>query len=161
MLEDYKHWSPPLRTIMETLPKPDIWALFNHLPAPTYYTTKPMICLVGDAAHATTPHQGAGAGMCIEDVYIISELLSQCQSKLEIAKAFFSYDAIRRPRSQKLVKTSREAGMLWEFEGEGVGDDLAALKQNAVKRMDWIWDHEILDDLERARKTMKEENKMP
>jgi salicylate hydroxylase len=161
MLEDFKHWSPPLRTIMENLPKPDIWALFNHLPAPIYYATKPMICLVGDAAHATTPHQGAGAGMCIEDVYILSELLSQCHSKPDIAKAFSSYDAIRRPRSQKLVKTSREAGMLWEFEGEGVGDNLEALHQNAVNRMDWIWDHEILNDLERARETMKEESRAP
>ncbi|XP_014562683.1 hypothetical protein COCVIDRAFT_83369 [Bipolaris victoriae FI3] len=150
MLNDYKHWNPAVRTIMENLQKPDIWALFDHPPAPTYYSTKPLLCLVGDAAHASTPHQGAGAGMGIEDVYILSELLSQCTSKSDIAKAFHAYDAVRRPRSQKLVKTSREAGMLWELEGEGVGDDLEALKQNALTRMNWIWDHDITEDLTRA-----------
>ena len=154
MMEDYKHWGPTVRSIVENLQKPDIWALFDHPPASTYYTTKPFICLVGDSAHASTPHQGAGAGMCIEDVYILSELLSQCQSKTDFEKAFHAYDAVRRPRSQKLVKTSREAGQLWEFEGEGVGDDLEAFKKDAVTRMDWIWDHEIAKDLERAKEMM-------
>ncbi|KAF2818404.1 salicylate 1-hydroxylase-like protein [Ophiobolus disseminans] len=157
MLEDYKHWSPTVVSIMENLQKPDIWALFNHLPASTYYSTKPLICLVGDAAHASTPHQGAGAGMCIEDVYVLSRVLAQCHSRADLEKAFHAYDAVRRPRSQKLVKTSREAGMLWEFEGEGVGADLEALEQNALKRMEWIWDHDIVEDLEKAHKMMRAE----
>jgi len=157
MLHDYKDWSPTVVKIMENLHKPDIWALFNHPPASTYYSTKPLICLVGDAAHASTPHQGAGAGMCIEDVWILSQVLSQAHSKADLGKAFCAYDATRRPRSQKLVKTSKEAGMLWEFEGEGVGDDLEALEQNAKARMDWIWDYDIMEDLERAKEMMKTE----
>ncbi|KAF1848182.1 salicylate 1-hydroxylase-like protein [Cucurbitaria berberidis CBS 394.84] len=156
MLEDYKHWSPMVRSIMVNLQSFDIWALFNHLPAPIYYRSSPLICLVGDAAHATTPHQGAGAGMCIEDVYILSELLSQCKSKTDLEEAFRAYDAVRRPRSQKLVKTSREAGMLWEFEGEGVGDDLEALERNATTRMAWLWDHDISTDLQKARAIIEE-----
>ncbi|KAI4952333.1 hypothetical protein J4E91_002802 [Alternaria rosae] len=156
MLEDYKHWIPAVRTIMQNIRKPDIWALFNHPPAPTYYMAKPLICLVGDAAHASTPHQGAGAGMCIEDVYILSELLSRCHEKASLEKVFHAYDAVRRPRSQTLVKTSKEAGMLWEFEGEDVGDDLEALRIDAQSRMAWIWDHEISDDLSKARCIVQE-----
>lgn len=156
MLEDFKHWSPTVVKLMENMQKPNIWALFNHPPAPTYYSTKPLICLVGDAAHASTPHQGSGAGMCIEDVWILSQVLSQCHTRDDIAKAFRAYDAVRRPRSQKLVKTSREAGMLWDFEGEGVGEDLDAFELNAVERMGWIWDYNIAEDLEIALETMKE-----
>lgn len=141
---------------MKHLQSPDIWALFNHLPAPTYVKIKPLICLVGDAAHASTPHQGAGAGMCIEDVYILSQLLSQCQSKADLERAFGAYDLVRRPRSQKLVKTSKEAGMLWDFEGEGIGDDLDALERDAIHRMDWIWDHNIIQDMQKARSFMEE-----
>lgn len=92
--------------------------------------------------------------MCIEDVYILSHLLSKCHSKDDLPAVFQAYDAVRRPRSQKLVKTSREAGMLWEFEGEGVGDDLEAFEENAVNRMSWIWDHDISKDLEYARTLM-------
>jgi salicylate hydroxylase len=158
MLEDYKHWSPGVREFMKHLESPDIWALFNHLPAPTYYKTTPLICLVGDAAHASTPHQGAGAGMCIEDVYILSQLLSDCNSKADLERAFHAYDAVRRPRSQKLVKTSKEAGMLWDFEGGSIGDDLDALEQDAMHRMDWIWDYDISKDMEQARSLMKGES---
>nr|GFD54924.1 hypothetical protein [Tanacetum cinerariifolium] len=66
--------------------------------------------------------------------------------------AFEAYDTVRRPRSQQLVKTSKEAGMLWDFEGEGVGDDLEALERNATTRMGWIWDHDIDLDLQVAQK---------
>jgi salicylate hydroxylase len=148
--EDFKRWSPTVRALMENLQKPDIWALFNHPAAPTYFSTSPLICLVGDAAHASTPHQGAGAGMCIEDAWILCQVLSQCRSKDNIAKAFRAYDAVRRPRSQKMVETSREAGKMWDFEGENIGDDLEKLERNAVTRMGWIWDHEIARDLEKA-----------
>ena len=150
MLKDYEGWNPKVLEILANLQSPDIWALFNHLPAPKYYSEKPLICLVGDAAHASTPHQGAGAGMCIEDVYILSSVLAKCQNNNDLKGAFEAYDAVRRPRSQKLVKTSQEAGMLWEFEGQDVGDDLAALQQNALKRMDWIWDHDIREDMAEA-----------
>jgi salicylate hydroxylase len=155
MLEDYKDWSLAVQNLIANVQSPDIWALFNHPPASTYYSTKPLICLVGDAAHASTPHQGAGAGMCIEDVYVLSSLLSNCESRSDLVKAVHAYDAVRRPRSQKLVKTSREAGMLWEFEGDGVGDDLEALEQDALKRMDWIWNHDIKEDLDRAREIVR------
>ncbi|OAL51499.1 salicylate 1-hydroxylase-like protein [Pyrenochaeta sp. DS3sAY3a] len=158
MLEDYEHWSPTVRQFMKHLESPDIWALFNHPPAPTYYQTNPWICLVGDAAHASTPHQGAGAGMCIEDVYILSQLLSDCNSKADLERAFHAYDAVRRPRSQKLVKTSKEAGMLWDFEGDNIGDDLDTLEQDAMHRMDWIWDYDISEDMEQARSLMKGES---
>lgn len=141
---------------MANVQSPDIWALFNHPPAATYYRTDPLVCLVGDAAHASTPHQGAGAGMCVEDTYILSQVLSRCSSKEDLKIAFQAYDAVRRPRSQNLVRTSREAGMLWEFEGEGVGDDLEALEKNATTRMSWIWDHDINVDLVKAQQMMTE-----
>lgn len=154
--EDFKHWSLALRELVENVQKPDTWALFNHLPASTYFGTSPMICLVGDAAHASTPHQGYGAAMCIEDVHILSRLLSRCGNTQDMRRAFATYDAVRRPRTQRIVQTSREAGMLWELEGEGIGDDLEALEKNARKRMDWIWDYDHVGDLQKALNMMKE-----
>jgi salicylate hydroxylase len=154
MLKDFQHWDPKIRTLMANVQKPDIWALFNHLPASIYYSTEPLVCLVGDAAHASTPHQGSGAGMCVEDAYILSQVLSKCQTREELEIAFKAYDAVRRPRSQEVVKTSREAGQLWDLEGEGVDDDLQALEQNATSRMGWIWDHDISVDLQAAQQIL-------
>jgi salicylate hydroxylase len=154
MLRDYEHWGHKVRALITNVQSPDIWALFDHPPASTYYRTDPLICLVGDAAHASTPHQGSGAGMCIEDAFILSQVLSNCRSRQNFKVALQAYDAVRRPRSQKLVKTSREAGMLWDFEGEGVGDDLDGLEKNAATRMNWIWDHDISVDLKEAEEIM-------
>lgn len=155
MLADYSSWSPAVQAIMSAMLKPDIWALYNHPPARTYVQGRPRICLLGDAAHATTPHSGAGAGMCIEDCYILSSLLADATSVDDLEKAFRAYDQVRRPRSLKLVKESKEAGMLYDFEGPH-GDDLEALELNMKKRMDWIWDADLSIDLEKARSIFKE-----
>ena len=154
MLADYAHWTDKVKAIMYNVKNPDIWALFNHLLAHTFHQSKPRICLLGDAAHASTPHQGSGAGMCIEDCYVLGELLGEISAADELKKAFRAYDEVRRPRTSKLVETSRAAGMLWEFDGPE-GDDLEAFERNALSRMSWIWDHRIEEDLERARKFLR------
>jgi len=57
--------------------KPDLWALFNHPPAKTYYR-KGKICLLGDCAHASTPHQGAGAGMALASAVFVKSAIIIC-----------------------------------------------------------------------------------
>ncbi|KAI1387978.1 mannitol 1-phosphate dehydrogenase [Hypoxylon trugodes] len=148
MLSDFANWGPTVTSIVDAMEKRDIWALFNHPPAPIYYGTNPLICLLGDAAHATTPHQGSGAGMCIEDCAILSRLLGAAENVEDLTKAFHAYDEVRRPRTQKLVTTSKEAGMLYEFELEG--DDLEAIQRNFEGRMSWIWDIDLQKELDRA-----------
>ncbi|KAI1081422.1 mannitol 1-phosphate dehydrogenase [Whalleya microplaca] len=148
MLHDYNDWSPEIKAIISTMEKRDIWALFQHPPAKTYYSLQPRICLLGDAAHATTPHQGAGAGLTVEDCLILSNLIAEAESLQDLGRAFQAYDEIRRPRTQKLVVTSQEAGMLYDFELEG--DDLDAIERNLATRMRWIWNIDIKAELEKA-----------
>ena len=148
MVADYASWGPHVQKIIRAMQKPDIWALFYHLPCSTYY--KGRVCLLGDAAHATTPHQGAGAGMCIEDSLILSVLLKEAQAIEDVDKAFKAYDEVRRERSQKNVVTSKEAGTLYDFELEG--DDLDKIELNFRQRMKWIWDIDLESEVERAKK---------
>ncbi|KAI1823398.1 mannitol 1-phosphate dehydrogenase 2 [Xylaria intraflava] len=149
MEADFKGWGPTAMAIISAMERPDVWALFNMPPAPTYYGTQPRICLVGDAAHATTPHQGAGAGMGIEDCYILGNLIGEAESVEDLDRVFKAYDEVRRPRTQKLVETSRQAGQVWDFEGEG--DDIDAVERNMRTRMEWIWSIDLPAELERAR----------
>ena len=65
MLEDFSDWIDPAQQILRLMTKSDIWALFDHPPAHTY--TKGRVCLLGDAAHASTPHNGAGTCFDCED----------------------------------------------------------------------------------------------
>ena len=145
---DFQDWGVSVKKILSLMEKPDLWALFDYPPAKTYF--KGRTCLTGDAAHASTPHQGAGAGMALEDAYVMSNLLGAVQKSSDIEGAFRAFDAVRRPRTQKLVTTSREAGEVYELEAEGVKDDAVKLRENLTTRYRWIWEKNLEEDLAEA-----------
>lgn len=64
--------------------------------------------------------------------------------------AFEAYDRIRRPRSQKVVETSHEAGELVALRLPGVGDDPEAFRKNIEWRQDWMWHRDISGEAEEA-----------
>jgi salicylate hydroxylase len=82
--------------------------LWEHPPAPTYVSGP--LCVMGDAAHATTPWQGSGGGMSIEDSLILSTLLERSTTSGEAVAALKAYDQVRRPRTQQIVESSRITG---------------------------------------------------
>lgn len=148
MEADFQDWGESVKKILSLMEKPDLWALFDYPPAKTYFKSR--TCLSGDAAHASTPHQGAGAGMAMEDAYVLSNLLGAVQRSSDIETAFRAYDAVRRPRTQKLVTTSRDAGELYELEKEGVWDDVDKLRENLGTRYKWVWEKKLEEDLAEA-----------
>ena len=95
--------------------------------------------MLGDAAHATTPFQGQGAGQAIEDALVIKTVLSKVQNLKQIPNALMAYNQTRRPRGQRIVETSREYGKLLGMQSEGVGEDLEKMRENLETRLHWIW----------------------
>jgi 2-polyprenyl-6-methoxyphenol hydroxylase-like FAD-dependent oxidoreductase len=65
------------------------------------------VCLVGDAAHATSPHAGQGASLALEDAIVLARCLRDIP---DLERAFSSYEAVRRPRVEKLVREARQTG---------------------------------------------------
>jgi salicylate hydroxylase len=153
MEADFEGWGPQVQKIVGAMEKPDIWALFMHPPCNTFY--KGRLCLLGDAAHATTPHQGAGAGMCIEDSYILANLIKDANNVDDLERAFKAFDYTRRERTQKNVTTSMEAGQLYDM--ELYGDDLEKIEHSFLTRMQWIWQFDVEKQLEEAQKVMRGE----
>lgn len=80
-------------------------------PIPQWYSEN--LCLIGDAAHATTPNMGQGACQAIEDAYIIGKLLEKSQDFNTIFKTFQS---IRRKKVDYIVNTSRTIGKVSQWE---------------------------------------------
>jgi len=66
-------------------------------------------CLLGDAAHATTPNMGQGACQGIEDAYYISNLLVQNNFSEETFKIF---EQKRRTKVDYIVNTSWRFGRI-------------------------------------------------
>lgn len=75
-------------------------------PINTWY--KENVCLIGDAAHATTPNIGQGACQAIEDAYILSE----CLNKYKTNKAFEKFQKLRISKAHQVVKTSWFVGKI-------------------------------------------------
>ena len=61
------------------------------------------VCLIGDAAHATTPNLGQGACQAIEDAYVLGKLLDNGSA---IENTFKEYEIVRRKKVNKIVNTS-------------------------------------------------------
>lgn len=138
------------------MPDPSQWAIFDHPPISTY--TRGRVAILGDAAHASTPHQGAGAGQAIEDSHVLAELLGDPRviESEHAVEAFQAYDAVRRPRSQRVVTSSKENAYLLCLCLDGVGDEEDKLRETFQQRLRWLWDIDIEDQAERARRIMLE-----
>lgn len=136
------------------MPDPSQWALFDHPGLSTFHKSR--VAIMGDAAHASTPHQGAGAGQAIEDAHVLSELLAdpRVTSARNVVAAFKAYDEVRRPRSQRVVTSSKENADLLCLCLDGVGDDEELLKKAFDGRMRWLWDIDIQNQGEKAREKM-------
>ncbi|GAL87400.1 monooxygenase [Sporocytophaga myxococcoides] len=70
-------------------------------------------CLIGDAAHATTPNMGQGACQAVEDAFVIGKLFAQDKSAEEV---FSQYEKLRRTKAHFIVNTSWKIGELAHLE---------------------------------------------
>ncbi len=116
-------------------------SMWDTLPSETYCHGN--VVMLGDAAHASTPFQGQGAGQAIEDAFVLASLLGQVEKAEEAAFAFIAYDRIRRPRSQKVCKTSREMGEIVALRLPGIKDHMTEFKEEIEWRMDWMWHRDV------------------
>jgi 2-polyprenyl-6-methoxyphenol hydroxylase-like FAD-dependent oxidoreductase len=69
------------------------------------------VVLVGDAAHATSPHVGQGAAMAIEDAIVLAEEVTEG----DLESALVRYADRRHPRCREIWEISRQIGT-WEIE---------------------------------------------
>lgn len=68
------------------------------------------LVLVGDAAHAATPHMGQGGAMALEDAIALAEAL---RSRPSVETALAHYSARRRPGVEWVQQQSRVAAGAW------------------------------------------------
>lgn len=94
---------------------------------------------------------GQGAGQALEDAYVLESLLGLVEKPEECAFAFRAYDRIRRPRTQMVVKTSREMGEIVALRLPGIGENFEKFKENLDWRMDWMWHRDIQGEFNEAR----------
>ncbi|GES63950.1 mannitol 1-phosphate dehydrogenase [Aspergillus terreus] len=134
---DFMGWGEIPSKVIQLLKQPTMWAILDHYPAPYYYSGN--VAIMGDAAHATTPFQGAGAGQAIEDALVLSTLFQQVTNSGLVRPALAAYNDVRLRRTQKVVATSRDALRLFCFNDRYVDGDAQRWREVWDGRMDWLW----------------------
>ncbi|KAI0824329.1 FAD/NAD-P-binding domain-containing protein [Trametes gibbosa] len=109
--QHYQGWEPEVEDIIKNMTVFNKWAINMVKELPTFVDGR--VALLGDAAHAMTPHQGAGAGQGFEDVILLARLLGQPAVKPDnITIALKIYDQLRRPFAQMIARRSLQNGDL-------------------------------------------------
>ncbi|KAL9107051.1 MAG: hypothetical protein Q9227_007997 [Pyrenula ochraceoflavens] len=136
----YAAWPPHLSKAVDELlcngPEQHAMYFWEHPNAHTYVSGP--ICVMGDAAHATSPWQGAGGGMSIEDSLVLSSLLGRSNTPVEALTALNIYDKVRRPRTQQIVESSRGTGLIVNGLGDETKLDSGKLREKLLPRWDFI-----------------------
>ncbi|WP_437682178.1 FAD-dependent oxidoreductase [Sorangium sp. So ce131] len=81
------------------------WLLHDILTMPRWHAGR--VCLIGDAAHAATPHAGQGASLAMEDGMLLARCL---RDEPEPEQAFAAFERLRRPRVEAIVRQARRHG---------------------------------------------------
>jgi 2-polyprenyl-6-methoxyphenol hydroxylase-like FAD-dependent oxidoreductase len=86
----------------DIVPRP---LLVMGVPPPWY---RGRVLLIGDAAHATTPHLASGAGLAVEDALVLAEELDRTPGNID--EALVRFMARRYSRVRLAVESSIEVG---------------------------------------------------
>ncbi|KDR75249.1 hypothetical protein GALMADRAFT_157105 [Galerina marginata CBS 339.88] len=148
LLDCYSGWEPEVEQLLRCIKRPSRWAIHHLASLPFYH--KNAVVLMGDAAHAMSPHQGAGAGQAIEDAYILAQLLSRATAQT-LLQFLDAYQAVRLPAANRVLNGSYESGMMYEFDSK-YGDDYEMLGPAIQRQWEWIDEISLDETLEVALK---------
>ena len=179
--KEYEGWHEAVGKVIRCMgPNPGKWRLNDRDPVSQWTYMGGKTVLLGDAAHAMLPHQGtfsqcaslkhhhqltpppgSGAGHAIEDGYILGLALKDYLSSLSSSNPHplstwtNLYQMVRLPRTQRAQITSRQAGDVYEMQGElfrGLTYDegVPIVREKLQNRMKWIWGEDINGQYEKA-----------
>ena len=92
----FKGFAPPVQALLEQVEETFLWGLFNHPVLPRWSAGR--IGLVGDACHPMLPFLAQGAGMGLEDAY----MLAREMEANGIEKGLQAYETTCKPRATRV-----------------------------------------------------------
>ena len=107
---------------------------------------KGRVCLIGDAAHATSPHIGQGAAASMEDAVVLAKCLRDIS---DFKQSFVKFESLRKERAEKIVREAQKSGKI--FLRSGILGKLVARiflkvglrESNFKKEQNWIFSYKV------------------
>ena len=139
LLNFHAGWHDPIPQILEAAESIGVTATLDVATLPTW--SRGRTVLIGDAAHATSPHAGQGASLALEDALRLACLMGETE---EFSVTFQKFERERRPRAERIVALARRNGnQKREFSRTGawIRDRMLKLMIPLAARrgMDWMY----------------------
>jgi 2-polyprenyl-6-methoxyphenol hydroxylase-like FAD-dependent oxidoreductase len=135
-------WHDPIPQLIDALDEIIVTATLDVATLPTWSRGRTL--LIGDAAHATSPHAGQGASIALEDAY---RLACALRDEPDTGIAFQNFESERRPRAEQIVALARRNGnQKREFSPTGawIRDRMIKVMMPFTARSwDWIYGYDI------------------
>lgn len=110
----FSDWHSPVQRLLQSTDTWQKWALCTV--DPTMNWTKGRMALLGDAAHAMVPFMAQGAGMSIEDAWVLARQLGKA-NRDTVPEALAAYQTERQDRVTKVWETSMQQGKIYHLSG--------------------------------------------
>ncbi len=92
----FQGFAAPVQALLAQVEETFLWGLFNHPVLPSW--SNGHIGLVGDACHPMLPFLAQGAGMGLEDAYVVAQEME----KYGIEKGLQAYETTCKPRATRV-----------------------------------------------------------
>jgi len=141
LLDFHAGWHDPIPQLLQAAEDIVVTGTLDVATLPTWSRKRTL--LIGDAAHATSPHAGQGASLALEDAMRLGLLM---QAGQELGVTFENFESERRPRAERVVALARRNGnSKREFSATGawIRDRmLKLLIPFTAKGMDWMYTYD-------------------
>lgn len=144
-LSDFQGWHEDVRTLISAIDIPYKWALMVREPMARWSSGN--ATLLGDACHPTLPFLAQGAGMAIEDGYLIARCLARYED--DLPRALARYEALRLERTARVVRGSAanttrfHNPQLAHAEGAAEYVDREWNEERVKERYNWLFEYNV------------------
>lgn len=144
----FGHFGGPVPGWLGQVGQVSLWGLYRHPVAAHWQRPAaegPALALIGDAAHPTLPFLAQGAVMAIEDAWI----LAACLDAAPLQQALARYEALRKPRCQRIVEAANANARNYHLKGPTRAVAHAGLRAvsrlaptRLIERFAWLYDYD-------------------
>lgn len=148
VLQQLKDWHPPIERVVQLTDEQSILKhdIYDRKPLDTW--SKGRVVLLGDAAHPMLPNLGQGGAQALEDACVLACCLEKAADTTlsEISITFESYEKIRIPRANQVVRQSRNMARIIQLTNPisiMLRNRLLSLVPDSVqiKQLHWLLGH--------------------
>jgi len=140
----FNGFAAPVQALLEQVEETFLWGLFNHPVLPNWSDGR--IGLVGDACHPMLPFLAQGAGMGLEDAYVLAREMDE----KGIEKGLQAYEIARKPRATRVQKGAARNAWSYHLRNplvRGVAHKVLGMvtQKTLLGQFDYLYGHDVTE----------------